>query len=101
LGKKADVSAGVSVGTHLSAGEKERERTVLGGKRDGPWAGFGYGLNSAPGPFYVFFGQNLFPFSVLFETFCKNTPILFKPILKICEFFFLVIITITRKGLIK
>jgi hypothetical protein len=62
---------------------EEKEGTDLGEKRNGPWASFGCGLKLCPGALLCFFVQNLFPFSVLIETFCKNTPIWFKPILNL------------------
>jgi hypothetical protein len=47
----------------LSARKGEEDDTVSGEKEAGPWAVFGCGLNSAPGPFYFFLF--LFPFSFL------------------------------------
>jgi hypothetical protein len=55
--------------------EKERGgRLVREGGLIGPWAASAAGPKGFPGAFLFFFGQNLFLFSVLFETFCKLTP---------------------------
>jgi hypothetical protein len=61
-GRMTIIIADVGVGPTCQRGKEEEERTGWGEKEAGPWAGFGCGLNYAPGPFHVFFGQNLFSF---------------------------------------
>jgi hypothetical protein len=85
--RKTIVIADVGVGPTCQQGKEEGERTGSEEKEAGPWAIFGCGLISAPGPFFCFFFSFPFSFLIFISNLLQNSSKLIQTNFRICKNF--------------